>query len=447
MINKILDLIRSKNIAILGFGREGRSSYDFIRNHLPFKHITIIDKENVLETNSDLKDDDYISVVYGDDYLNNLGKYDLILKTPGVSLIDVDDGSLKDKITSQLELLLEVQRDRVIGITGTKGKSTTTSLAYQVLKNSGLKCVICGNIGIPAFSLIEDVDDDTYFVIEMSSHQLEYLKVSPHVGVVLNLFQDHLDHAGSVEEYHNSKMKMFRYQKKRDYMIYFKDNETLNEKVKENSFNGKEITISLTDDASVSLKGNDVYYKDKKVFSKDIERNLLGEHNFINIMFVYAIAKIFKVSDKVFLETVKNFKSLEYRLEHFATIKDVKYYVDTLATIPEATLEAINAIPDINTLIFGGMDRGISYEGFAEKLAESNVEHFICMPKTGYVIAKELPKDRVYLAETLEEAAKLAKKITKKGTSCILSPAAASYEYFKNYQEKGDKFKEYINKK
>lgn len=447
MINKILDLIRSKNIAILGFGREGKSSYDFIRNHLPFKHITIIDKCDVTETNPELKDDDYVSVVFGDDYLDNLGKYDLILKTPGISLIDVDDGSLKDKITSQLELLLEVHRDKIIGITGTKGKSTTTSLTYEVLKNSGLKCVLCGNIGIPAFSLIEDVDDDTYFVIEMSSHQLEYLNVSPHIGVVLNLFQDHLDHAGSVEQYHNAKMNMFRYQKASDYMLYYQDNEALNNKIKENSFKGKEITISTSAEATVYLKDNDVYYKKKKVFNKDLERNLLGDHNFINIMVVYAIAKLFKVDDKVFLDTVKNFKSLEYRLEHFATINDVKYYVDTLATIPQATLEAINAIPDINTLIFGGMDRGISYEGFADALAKSNVEHFICMPKTGYDIAKELPKDKVFLAETLEEAAKLAKKITKKGTSCILSPAAASYEYFKNYQEKGDKFKEYINEK
>ena len=447
MVNKILDLIRSKNIAILGFGREGRSSYDFIRNHLPFKHITIIDKEDVQDSNPDLKDDDYITVVYGEDYLNNLSKYDLILKTPGVSLIDVDDGSLKDKITSQLELLLEVHRDRVIGITGTKGKSTTTSLTYEVLKNSGLKCVLCGNIGIPAFSLIEDVDDDTYFVIEMSSHQLEYLRVSPHVGVILNLFEDHLDHAGSVEEYHKAKMHMFMYQNKKDYMIYYKDNEALNNRIKENSFKGKEITISTSSDANVYLKDDIVYHNDKKVFDKNIERNLLGDHNFINIMVAYAIAKIFKVKDEVFLNTVKEFKSLEYRLECFATINDVKYYVDTLATIPQATLEALKAIPDINTLIFGGMDRGISYEGFATELSKSNVEHFICMPKTGYEIAKDLPKDRVYLAETLEEASKLAKELTKKGTSCILSPAAASYEYFKNYQEKGDKFKEYICKK
>ena len=131
-------------------------------------------------------------------------------------------------------------------------------------------------------------------------------------------------------------------------------------------------------------------------------------------------------------------------MENLGEFEGVYYYVDTLATIPEATLATISAIENIDTLIFGGLDRGISYEGFADKLISSEINNFICMPKTGYDIGKELPKDKTYFAEDLKTAVEIAKKVTAKGKICVLSPAAASYEYFKNYAEKGDKYKEYI---
>jgi len=441
MIDKIIEKIKDRDIAILGFGREGRSSYKFIRKYLPSKHLTIID---VNDFSKELKDDKNLSFVSGEDYLDGLNKYDLVFKTPGISLFGKDTSDVK--ITSQIELLLEVHRDKVIGITGTKGKSTTTSLTYQILKQNGINCVLTGNIGIPTFDLLEEADEDTYFVIEMSSHQLETLEVSPHIGVILNLFQDHLDHTGSVEEYHKAKLNIFKYQEANDYMIYYKDNETLAAKIKDGNFKGIELTVSTNSKANIYLENNAVIFNDELVFDKNLKRNLLGDHNFINIMVAFMIGKLFEIETSKILEVISEFKSLEFRLEHFATIDGVKYYVDTLATIPEATLEAIDAIPDINTLIFGGMDRGISYEGFADALKKSGVEHFICMPKTGYEIAKDLPQDKVILAETLEEASRIAKEVTKKGMSCILSPAAASYEYFKNYEEKGNKFKEYITK-
>lgn len=441
MIDKIVDILRNKNIAILGFGREGKTSYGFIRKYLPDTKLTVIDS---LDYSNDelVKNDNNISFIYGDNYLDNLNDYDLVLKTPGISLFGVDvDYS---KITSQIELLLEVHRDKIIGITGTKGKSTTTTLAYTILKENGIKAVLVGNIGIPAFSMLDEVDDDTYFVIEMSSHQLETLKLSPHIGVILNLFQDHLDHTGSIEAYHNAKMNMFRYQDTNDYAIYYKDNETLNNKVNNTIIRSNKITVSTSDIADIYLKDSNVYYDGNIVFTKDLKREILGDHNFINIMVCFIIGKLFNISDKDILNTISNFKPLQYRMENLGELDGVRYYVDTLATIPEATLATISAIKDIDTLIFGGLDRGISYEGFAEKLIESGINHFICMPKTGYDIGKDLPKDKTYFAEDLKTAVEIAKKVTAKGKICILSPAAASYEYFKSYAEKGDKYKEYI---
>lgn len=441
MIDKIINILKDKKLAILGFGREGKTSYQFIRKYLPNSKITIIDEVDY--SNDELvRNDSNTSFIYGDNYLDNLNDYDLILKTPGISLfgIDVD----MNKITSQLELLLEVHRDHMIGITGTKGKSTTTTLAYSILNENGIKSVLVGNIGTPAFSMIEEVDDDTYFVVEMSSHQLETLNRSPHIGVILNLFQDHLDHTGSIEAYHNAKMNMFRYQDSNDYAIYYKDNETLNDRVNNLDIKSTKISVSTNRIADIYLKDNNVYYNGDIVFNKDLKRNVLGDHNFINIMVCFVIGRLFNISESDILKTISNFKPLQYRMENLGEFEGVYYYVDTLATIPEATLATISAIDNIDTLIFGGLDRGISYEGFADKLINSGINNFICMPKTGYDIGRDLPKDKTYFAEDLKTAVEIAKKVTAKGKICILSPAAASYEYFKNYAEKGDKYREYI---
>ena len=441
MIEKIINILRDKNIAILGFGREGKTSYQFIKKYLPESKVTIID--SVDYSSDDLvKDDTNVSFVFGEKYLDNLNDYDLILKTPGISLLGVEYDS--SKITSQIELLLETHRDKVIGITGTKGKSTTTTLAYTILKENGYKAVLVGNIGTPAFSMLDEVDDDTYFVIEMSSHQLETLRLSPHIGVILNLFQDHLDHTGSIEAYHEAKMNMFRFQEKNDYAIYYKDNETLNNRVNNSDIKSTKITVSTSDIGDIYLKDNDVYYNGEVVFNRDLKRNILGDHNFINIMVCFVIGKLFNINDSDILKSISNLKPLQYRMENLGEFEGVYYYVDTLATIPEATLATISAIDNIDTLIFGGLDRGISYEGFADKLKLTGINNFICMPKTGYDIGKELPDDKTYYAEDLKTAVEIAKKVTAKGKVCILSPAAASYEYFKNYAEKGDKYKEYI---
>ncbi len=441
MINKIIDLIKDKKVAILGFGREGEATYNFIRKYIPDTYITIIDKDNV-SFKEIFKLDNKVNFIYGDKYLEDLEKYDLVIKTPGISLKDIDTSNIN--ITSELELLLSVARDKVIGVTGTKGKTTTSMLIYNILLENGLDVIVAGNMGIPVFSILEEIKDDTLIVIEMSSHQLEFMNVSPHIGIVLNLFEDHLDHAGNIKHYYESKMHMFAYQDSEDYMVYCQDNKNLNDLIKQKNFKGEKITIDLNREATVFLKNNEVYYKNDKVFDINLERNLKGMHNFENIMVAYAVSKILNLDDNLTFKAISQFKPVAYRLELIGVVNDVEYYVDTLATIPEATKNAIKAIDNITTLIFGGLDRGISYAGFAEFLKNSKIENFICMPTTGHMIAKSLPQEKVYLVDTLEEACNIAKKVTRKNTACILSPAASSYNQFKNYSEKGDKFKEYI---
>lgn len=442
MIKKIIETIQGKKIAILGFGKEGQSSYTFIRKHLPDMEFTIIDIKDVSK-NDIFAIENKINFVYGKTYLDNLEQYDLVIKSPGISLKNIDTSKIN--ITSQIELLLSNARDKVIGITGTKGKTTTSLLIYNILVANGIDAIYAGNMGIPVFSILEKIKDNTFIVVEMSSHQLEYLNISPHIGIILNLYEDHLDHAGSIDHYYEIKMHMFAHQTDKDYMIYCQDNETLKDLIKKKNFKGKEYTVDMINqNATLYIKNNKIHYKDEIAFDANLKVNLRGRHNLENIMVAYTVSKILELDDKKTLKAIVEFKPIAYRLELIGVVNDVEYYVDTLATIPQATENAIKAIDNINTLIFGGMNRGISYEGFADFLANTNIEHFICMPTTGHIIAKDLPKERVYLVETLEEACKLAKKLTQKYMSCILSPAAASYNQFKNYADKGDKFKEYI---
>ncbi len=441
---KIIEKLKDKNIAILGFGREGKSTYNFIRKHLPEKHLTIIDKANIT------CDDNLVTLVTGDDYLNDLGKYDLIIKTPGISLKDIDYSSFKDSITSQLELLLEVDRENIIGITGTKGKSTTTTLMYEVLRNQRDNVYLLGNIGIPVLDKIEEYNEESLLVIEMSSHQLEFIKHSPHIAVILNLFQDHLDHAGSLEHYHNNKMNIFKYQTSDDFAIYSDDNIYLNNKMKEFDIKSNKYNVRFDMDNvfgnSVRTDGKHIYINGEDVYT-DGDRKLIGEHNLKNIMFVLTISKILGLDLDKARSVILNFAGLKYRMEYLGKYHDIKYYSDTIATIPDATENAVKAIKDVDTLIFGGLDRGIDYTGFIEFLKNSSINNLICMPSTGTKIGhilEEVCDKNIKYADTLEEANRLAILYTKKGMSCLLSPSAASYEYFKNFEEKGDAFEKIV---
>lgn len=441
---EIVKKLVGKNIAILGFGKEGKTTYNFIRKHLPDIFLTVLDKAAITI------DDDKVTIISGDDYLNNLEKYDLIIKSPGIPLKDIDYSKIQDKITSQLELLLEVNRKNIIGITGTKGKSTTTSLMYEVLKAQRDNVFLLGNIGIPVFDMIDEYNDKSLLVIEMSSHQLEFVKNSPHIAVILNLFQDHLDHDGSLEHYHNNKMNIFKYQTADDYAIYADDNEYLNAKMKILNTAATKFNVRFDDENifgnAVRIKKDKVFINDELVYT-DGERNLIGNHNLKNIMFVLTICKILGLDFEKARETILSFKGLKYRMEYLGTYHNIKYYNDTIATIPAATENAIEAIGDVDTLIFGGLDRGIDYKEFIEFLKNSNINNLICMPSTGTNIGhllEECTTKNIKYVQTLKEANAMALKYTTSGKSCLLSPAAASYEYFKNFEEKGKAFEEIV---
>lgn len=442
MYNKILEHLKNKKIAIVGFGREGKSTYKFIRKYLNNQELEILDgNEKLLELNEELKNDKNLKIITGKNYLDNLEKYDLIIKSPGVKFKDLDISKFEDKITSQLGLTLDFYKQNVIGITGTKGKSTTTSLIFKVLKDQGYDAYLLGNIGIPIFDYIKKFNENSKLVIEMAALQLEYVKTSPHIGIILNLFEEHLDFFKSKEHYFLAKLNMFKYQDNSDYGLYTSSNETLDKYVQ----NGNYITNLIDINKEFKIENNYVIYDNKKIYDSNSERLLLGKHNLTNIMFVLRLSELLKLDLQKTINTINQFKPLEHRMEYVATINGVKYYNDAIATIPEATINCVEALKDVDTIIFGGMDRGIDYNDLIDFFNKSKIKNFICMPDTGYKIGKEIKSKNVYMVETLEDAVKKAKEVTK--NICVMSPAASSYNAFKNFEEKGRIYKELVNDK
>ena len=444
MIKDLISFLKNKKILILGFGREGKSTYNYIRKYLNDKKIYIADmQEDLLDKNEFLKKDNNIECICGKEYLNGLENYDIIIKTPGIALVNMDITNFKDKIKSQLDLFLEFCDNKTIGITGTKGKSTTSSLIYSVLKAQNKNALLLGNIGNPIFDYIDEITEDTYIVIEMSSHQLEFTNNSPNISIITNLFPEHLDHYNSYNEYLEAKFNIFKFQKENDYFLYDYDNNELKERI--TYTNSIQYKVSFNEKyADIKIQNNMIVIKDKEIYDINSPRNLLGDYNLKNIMFVLGVVDILNLDINQAMKTISEFKTLKHRLEFIGEINGVKYYDNSIATIPVATEEAIKALKDVDTLIIGGMDRGIDYSEFAEFLDKCDVKNIICMPDTGHKIAKMMKTNKCIIVNTLEEAVKEASLKTEKEKSCLLSPAAASYGFFKNFEEKGDKFKELV---
>lgn len=441
MLEKLLNNLKEKNILILGFGIEGKSTYFFIRKHFPKKQITICDEKIGYE--AELVQDEYVKCIHGNEYLKCTQDFDLIFKTPGISFKDVDISSFENKITSELEMVLEFVDIFTIGITGTKGKSTTSSLMYSVLEKNGKNSMLLGNIGVPIFEKLDEITKDTILVLELSSHALQYIKKSPNVAILLNVFEEHLDHYKSYDEYIDAKYNVFKFQNGKDYALYNIDNETISERQVQTKAN--KITVSMKkEDADVTIKEKEIYYKEKLVYVDDEKRHILGNHNLNNIMFVVAVSDILNLDFDLTKQAIDEFMPLEHRMEYVGKFQDVEYYNDSIATIPEATINAIETLKNINTLIVGGKDRGVHLGELIEYINNSKIENVICLPKTGEYIAEGIKNKQVYLVENLSQAVKIAKEKTKKGMICLLSPAASSYGYFKNFKERGNLFKQYV---
>ncbi|HUA13110.1 MAG TPA: UDP-N-acetylmuramoyl-L-alanine--D-glutamate ligase [Candidatus Sulfotelmatobacter sp.] len=432
-------------IAIVGYGLEGKSSYAYFSKD-PANVITICDKDESIDTPADT----YRHV--GEDYLKYLEDFDLIVRTAGLNpnlILDATPG-VEDKITTQLNEFLSVCPSKnIIGVTGTKGKGTTVTLIYKMLVKAGVKAVLGGNIGIPFLSLLDDIQDDTYVVLELSSFQLCDLKEkSPHIAVCLMVVPEHLNWHDSVEDYYKAKSQLFIHQSAEDTAICYADNKASVDIARQSP--GKLIPYFKAPGAEVK-DGTIIIESNEICPVSDVK--LLGEHNLQNIC--AALTSVWQVSQDVssFRQVITSFTGLEHRLELVREVDGVKYYNDSFASSLKATEAAVEAIEGKKVLIVGGFDRKLNIDEFGEYVVNHQDEFrkILVIGEIGQKL-KEL-FDRVKFdnydysgdLRDMTQIVKRAKELAASGDSVVLSPGFASFDMFKNFEDRGNQFKQAVS--
>jgi UDP-N-acetylmuramoylalanine--D-glutamate ligase len=455
-MKKLHDILSDRNVLILGFGREGQSTLQVLRNLLPAEKITIADKNPGAVLNSGLLRSNEFNTQLGDHYLSDLDRYDLIIKTPGISKNLLKTNTDENKLSSQTDLFLKLFRSNIIGITGTKGKSTTSSLIASLLSSVCPNTILVGNIGIAPFSLLDKINDSTRIVFEMSSHQLEDVTVSPTMAIFLNLYQEHLDHYDSFIDYQMAKYNIVRFQKQYDSFIFNGDDPIIERLMIKSAPVSKKIAFSMKKELQngcfLSVEKRVIFRQGDQISQLDFSdrKYLPGNHNLANIMAAVCVARLSGVPDEKIISVIKDFRGLKHRLEYIGEFGNIHFYDDSIATIPEATMEAVKTIPRTETIILGGYDRGVDYGLLIDFLKNTAIRNFIFIGEAGRRMFNEFTKIKsnddknLFPVNEFGEIGKLIKNHSSPGSVCLLSPAASSYGMFSNYIERGDAFRQIV---
>jgi len=360
-------------------------------------------------------------------------------------------------IDSELSIFFSLCPAPVIGITGSNGKSTTTSLLGEMLKEAGIKTWVGGNIGISLLENLEEIEPDDVVVLEISSFQLEYLariEMSPHISIITNIAPNHLDRHKTMENYIGAKKAIIHYQQEGDYAIMNYDDPTL--KKWEGESKGRHLWYSTTKELEhgAFLRNNEIiinHNSKKTVIPCSTQINIKGIHNWQNIMAASYAATLMHADVESIKSAITGFIGLEHRLEYVHTINGVQYYNDSKATTPEAAIAGIKAFDSPTILIAGGYDKQVSFHQFAQECVR-NTKCVILIGETAKTIQKliqdikgEKTKPEVYMAASLDESVKNAYEVAKSGDIVLLSPACASFGMFTNYEERGKRFKALIS--
>ncbi len=417
--------ILGKNILLLGYGREGESVHKYIVKNYPDVTISVADKKSITPVFK-------VSKIYtGTEWLSHLEHFDTIVRSPGVSkdLPEVASYSKAGgRVTSSTNIFFSLKHAMVVGVTGTKGKSTTTSMVAHLLAQKFIDVRVVGNIGMPPLDYLEGETDKTIYVFELSSHQLSDIRYSPNIAVILSIVPEHLDYYSSFETYVQAKSRIVLFQRTRDSVVYNQEN-----------YAAKAIAMkSKARKIPYSLRDRGVFF----------ETQLLGNKE--NITAALFACSLFGLSKDKMRHGLQTFRPLPHRLEPVGEYKGILFYNDSLATIPEATIHAIQALGSkTETLIAGGFDRGISYEHLGKFLITSSIKTLILMGETGKKIAASLPANHaitVIEVRTMKDAVEAAYAHTITGKICVLSPASTSFDQFKDYKDRGEQFTVWVKR-
>jgi UDP-N-acetylmuramoyl-L-alanine---L-glutamate ligase len=440
-------------IGVLGFGREGRTTYAMLRKFLPKKKIVIADKNHDVRNDKSLKDDSLATVLTGDNYLSIIEDIEIVFVSPGIPLFGIELPT-KLRLTSQTDFIFRHFGEKIIAVTGTKGKSTTSSLITHILQGVYPQTPLAGNIGIPPFNVLDELIEVPYAVFEVSSHQLQYVAAAPRFAVLLNLFPEHLDYYPDVTTYYSMKNRLYACQKPSDVAVVNLDDKNIVD-AKKYEVSGADLQFYSLQPHSKQgawVENNMMYFRNRVGKSGQVIDtqflSLKGLHNVSNCMAAVCVAYSLQVSDELLKERMKSFVGLPHRMEFVGEFDKKLFYNDSIATIPEASLAAIETMPQISTIILGGFDRGVSYTAFLERLSEKSIDGICFYGQAGKRMLKELEKigrqENVWFDELFADAVNKAIQLTKQGGICLLSPAAASYDQFRDFEERGDVFKEIV---
>lgn len=423
-------------VAIVGFATEGvvSASYWHELGHT----VTICDQNEGLE----------VPEVYqkqlGPDYAKNLDRFDIVVRSAGIhpKILLEHNPAIANKITTNIEEFMRVSSSRnIIGVTGTKGKGTTSTLIHKMLQAAGKTSHLGGNIGIAALSLLPDIKLEDYVVLEVSSFQLEDFKgPSPHIGVCIMVVPEHLNWHANMNEYLSAKSKLFSTQSEDDYAIYFSQNEN-SEKIA-GAGAGKKLPYFKTPGAFVN---NGTIEIEETPVCKTSDIKLLGKHNWQNAC--AAVTAVWQITPDVdaISSVLHSFSGLEHRLEFVREFNGASYYDDSFATTPETAIAAIQAFDQPKVLILGGSGKGIPLDAITEEVAKSNVRHIITIGDMAGTINDLLHKNGVTNISTgpttMTEIIEIAKNHAEPGDIVLLSTGCASFGLFKDYKDRGNQFK------
>jgi UDP-N-acetylmuramoylalanine--D-glutamate ligase len=422
-------------IAILGYDIEGRSSYEYFASQ--GHELTICDQNPELEVPAG------VPAVLGDNYLEGLDRFDLLVRTAGLppSKILEQNPGVEAKITSHINQFFKASpTSNIIGVTGTKGKGTTSTLLAKMLEAAGKDVRLAGNIGLPPLSFLAELKPDSWVVLELSSFQLIDLRFSPHIGVCLMVVPEHLNWHADMTEYAQAKSQLFKNQNSQDIAIYYAKNE-LSQQI---ATSGRAAAIPYYASPG-ALVQNDKIIIDDQVICSTSDLKLLGEHNWQNAC--AAVTAVWQVTKDV--EAMKSalttFTGLPHRLEMVRELDGVRYYDDSFGTTPETAIVAMEAFEEPEILILGGRGKGIPFDELANAVARrKNVKKVITIGETGAEIAALLRKNGyeniVEGGKTIEEIINQARQLSEPGDVVLLSTANTSFDMFKNYKQRGERF-------
>ena len=461
-INKELielnNYLKNRKVAIIGLGVSNIPLLDYMHN--VGAKVTVFDNRIIEDIPKDTmkKITDYaMEFSLGPNNLSKLEGFDIIFRSPSCLPTvpelqkEVERGAI---LTSEIEMLMKLCPGKVIGVTGSDGKTTTTTLIYEILKANGYNCYLGGNIGTPLFTKLNEMTPDDIIVLELSSFQLMGMEISPSISVITNISPNHLNVHSSYEEYIDAKKNIFKYQDKDGIIVLNYDNAITKAAAKE--ANGKVVFFSSKTklEDGIILDGDIIKECKDKLRRHILSTNtvaLRGTHNYENICAaIAATSSLVEVEDAV--KAVQEFKGVQHRLEFIREIDGVKWYNDSIGTSPTRTIAGLHSFDERIVLIAGGYDKHLDYTPIAKPILEK-VDSLILIgdtaPKIFDAVKNEAEKQgkdiKIYMCDEFKNTVLVAKKVAKPGQIVLFSPASASFDLFRNFEERGNKFKELVN--